>query len=67
MNEIFQVLWDNRWIDVVTRARSREGMKRAYRKMCREAGVGPPYGMRIVTVHFEHLGRLANPKTETKK
>jgi hypothetical protein len=60
MNHLLQVLEDGHWIDVCTRARTEEGMKRAYQKMCRENTKGAPYGMRIITVHFEHLGRFSN-------
>ena len=57
---LLQILDDARWIDVICRARSDEGFKRVYRRLCRANPKGPPYGMRIITVHCEHLGRLPN-------
>jgi len=60
MKHTMQVLEDGHWIDVSTRAKAPHGMKRIYKKMCQENPKGPPYGMRIITVHFEHLGRLSN-------
>lgn len=53
-----QILEDGHWLDVHTRAKTLDGMKRVYRTMCRENPRGAPYGMRAITVHFEHLGRL---------
>jgi hypothetical protein len=53
---VMQILEDGHWLDVATRARTEDGMTRVYRRMCRENPKGPPYGMRIITVHFEHLG-----------
>jgi hypothetical protein len=60
MKTIMQVLEDGKWCDVLTRAKSAEGMKRVYRTMCKIQPKGPPYGMRIITVQFECLGRLPN-------
>lgn len=59
MSEQLEILEDGHWVPVVTRARTRKGMTRVYRDICRENPKGPPYGMRIVTVHFEHLGRFS--------
>lgn len=53
-----QILDEGHWIDLISNARTDEGRKRVYRRMCRENPKGPPYGMRIITVHCEHLGRL---------
>lgn len=45
-------------IDVYTRARDVKGFQRIYKRMCNDNPKGPPYGMRVITVDFEHLGRL---------
>lgn len=58
MNKTMQILEGGHWLDVHTRARTDEGMRRVYRQMCREKPQGPPYGFRIITVHEEHLGRF---------
>ncbi len=34
-------------------------MIRVYRAMCRENPQGPPYGMRIVEIKKQYLGRVA--------
>lgn len=58
MRLTMQILDDGAWIDVMTRARDEKGMKRLYARMCNERPFGPPYGLRLVFLHFEHLGRL---------
>lgn len=58
MSLTMQVLEDGAWRDVVTRARDEKGMKRLYARLCNENPSRAPYGLRIVTVHLEHLGRL---------
>jgi len=60
MKTTMQVLEDGKWCDVLTRANTEAGMKRVYRSMCKMHPKGPPYGMRVIVVQFEHLGRLPN-------
>lgn len=60
MKEHLEILDGGAWYTVDCRARTRDGMRRVYRKMCKDNPNGPPFGMRIVTVHEEFLGRFAN-------
>lgn len=56
MGAVMQVLEDGKWCDVITRARTLRGMIKVYNKMSSPSD--PPYGMRIITVHMEKLGRF---------
>lgn len=60
------VLDHGAWEEVWTRARTTAGMIRVYKAMCRANPSGPPYGMRIVTVHMEHLGRFTGTEWKTE-
>lgn len=56
-----QVLEANHWVDVHTRCHTEDGMKRIYKAFLKDnalphRSVEPVCGMRIITVHFEHLG-----------
>lgn len=62
---LLQILEDGRWMDVDTRARTIKGMVRVYKTLCRNSPNGAPYGMRIVDVKFEHLGRFNGTDWET--
>lgn len=41
-------------------------MIRVYKQMCRENPTGSPFGMRIITVHMEHLGRFIGSEWKTE-
>ncbi|MDE2103844.1 MAG: hypothetical protein KGL39_41790 [Patescibacteria group bacterium] len=62
MKKTMQVLESRHWIDVHTRCKTDEGMKRIYRQMLNanktaEKQCNPIIcGMRIITVHFQALG-----------
>lgn len=67
-----QILQFNHWIDVHTRCQTKAGMKRIYKAFVKENTlVDPVCGMRIITVHFEHLGafprKTPDPRPHTRK
>jgi hypothetical protein len=57
-NAKLEILEDGKWMTVNTRASTRAGMIRVYNALCRQNPHGAPYGMRIVTIHEEILGRV---------
>lgn len=60
---VMQVLENNHWVDVHTRCQTQSGMERIYKSFLEENKLPhkanePVCGMRIITIHFEHLGKL---------
>ena len=64
MRLTMQVLEENHWLDVRTRANTVAGIVRVYRRMCREQSEPIICGLRIITVHASHYGRLMREGAE---
>jgi len=63
--ETLFLLEDGRWVESINRCRTREGLIRLYKRICRETPQGAPYGMMIATVHARHLGRFIGSEWQT--
>ena len=63
-----QILQNNNWVDVWTRARTIEGKIRVYKRFLRENKNGSPpvCGMRLITIHGEHLGVIIGKENPFK-